>query len=75
MKHHVYKRCSGAPCNSFTKISSGRGPSIQDLQSTGRTSRTIKRDVRALRDKAPLYMTDNARAFAMPSRMAIAGTF
>src|SRR5438093_7627441 len=39
------------------EISSGRCPSIQDLAvSTGRTSRTIKRDVKALRGdfKAPL---------------------
>jgi predicted DNA-binding transcriptional regulator YafY len=39
------------------EISSGRCPSIQDLAvSIGRTSRTIKRDVKALRQdfKAPL---------------------
>ena len=39
------------------EISSGRCPSVQDLAvSTGRTSRTIKRDVKALRQdfKAPL---------------------
>jgi len=47
-------------------ISSGRCPSIQDLAvSTGRTSRTIKRDVKALRGdfKAPLVYDRQRKGF------------
>jgi len=48
------------------EISSGRCPSIQDLAvSTGRTSRTIKRDVKAMREdfKAPLVYDRQRKGF------------
>ena len=48
------------------EISSGRCSSIQDLAvSTGRTSRTIKRDVKALRGdfKAPLVYDRQRKGF------------
>ena len=63
-------------------ISSGRCPSIQDLAvSTGRTSRTVKRDVKALRGdfKAPLIYDRQHKGFryasprhALPSLMKLA---
>src|SRR6266446_10686470 len=49
-----------------SRLSSGRYPSIQDLAvSTGRTSRTIKRDVKALRQdfKAPLVYDRQRKGF------------
>lgn len=49
-----------------TAISSGKCPSIRDLEeSTGRTSRTIKRDIRALREDfhAPLIYDSQRKGF------------